>query len=470
MLRRVQTTHAPQIRIREPNQYIPTEAGIVEQLNTTKQLQRDVPSPLAHTIEQDDKYIQQQNAIIEYQTRVKATSKRALQCTQQRRQQLKMDLQFVHECFHYTNTSSIQQLVYPIDADVHYNEIRMALAQYAQHSNHKMHIAKQYTGPWIENVYINYFESLYDNDNNQLCLHDVFGPFIPIFIPWVDHLVVAASDPQQGRRRRHQYPGGLVRTLQEVLRPNVPYITISQNDEGIVGKYEFNSTTTIPNLLVLSAGGYGHVPIPLLKQEEPFISDRIPMTDRKYDVSYVGSLKNAPRGMRRKMHEILLRYNATTSTENDHHRSFRYEYYYGPDWRSVVQDSKFSLVPRGYGRSAYHLMEVLQMGYIPIYVYLTNDTPWIPYMDIFVNEIGYMTDVDHLQELLYYLHHNVTNAELQFREERISVLRNTHFTINGVVMNQMQQFMMANSNKLRNQNSTDLLCQGVPSTLTGKDL
>ena len=472
----VETLHIPLLPPQpdqdQPQRNVPSISPSMSQLYIQQQQQQPDHKEY-NTIETT-----QLNAILEYQNKVTATNARAVQCTQQRQQQ-HVDLTWVQECFQSsttTTTNTDMSLEYPMDADVHYNEIRRALSPYAQHTNHQMHVAKQFKGPWIENAYITHFESLYDN-NHQLCLPDVFGPFIPILIPWVDHLAVTPNlqEQEQPQRRRHHYPDGLVRTLQSILRPNVPYITISQNDEGIVGKYEFNSTTVLPNLLVLSAGGYGNVPIPLLKQEEPYITDRIPIMDRPYDISYVGSLKNAPYGMRRKMHDILVRYNNTRTSahKNDpHHRHFRYEYYYGTEWRNVVQHSKFSLVPRGFGRSAYHLMEVLQMGYIPIYVYVTNDTPWIPYMDVYLNEIGYMTDIDHLPDLLYYLHHNASNTELQFREARIAALRQTHFTMHGVVTHQIQQFMLGNMKKMHSNTSsitsTDLQCHRVPSTLTGK--
>ena len=110
------------------------------------------------------------------------------------------------------------------------------------------------------------------------------------------------------------------------------------------------------------------------------------------------------------------------------------------------------------------------MGYIPIYVYQTNDTPWIPYIDVFVNEVGYMTDVDLLQDLLFYLHHNVSLAELQLREERIAFLRDTHFTMDGVLGNQIQQFMLGNikKNYIDNSSTSDLQCRSVPLTVTGE--
>ena len=46
-----------------------------------------------------------------------------------------------------------------------------------------------------------------------------------------------------------------------------------------------------------------------------------------------------------------------------------------------MANSQTSLVPRGFGRTAYHLVETLQMGLVPIYVY--DDIPWVPYADLF---------------------------------------------------------------------------------------
>jgi hypothetical protein len=40
-------------------------------------------------------------------------------------------------------------------------------------------------------------------------------------------------------------------------------MVVSQDDVGI----DTNLLTTFPNLIVFSAGGYGHVPIPLIKSE-----------------------------------------------------------------------------------------------------------------------------------------------------------------------------------------------------------
>ena len=38
----------------------------------------------------------------------------------------------------------------------------------------------------------------------------------------------------------------------------------------------------------------------------------------------------------------------------------------------------------------YHMMETLQMGLVPIYVY--DDTPWLPYADLYPS-LGFSTQV-----------------------------------------------------------------------------
>ena len=94
------------------------------------------------------------------------------------------------------------------------------------------------------------------------CLARTLGPWIPLSIPWVDLWV----------DHGYRYPEGFVEVLQSLLRPDVLYVKVSQNDKGIVGNYELWPVPA--NLLVLLAGGYGHVPIPLIKQTEPLRAAR----------------------------------------------------------------------------------------------------------------------------------------------------------------------------------------------------
>ena len=53
------------------------------------------------------------------------------------------------------------------------------------------------------------------------------------------------------------------------------------------------------------------------------------------------------------------------------------KWYYGGKWLEHMVDSKFTMYPRGCGRSAFGLYETIQMGFLPIYVY--DDHEWLPY-------------------------------------------------------------------------------------------
>jgi hypothetical protein len=351
-----------------------------------------------------------------------------------------VDLSIALECLHQTTPSLV--LEYPDDAIEHFNEIRKALLPWAQSNNgtHHYHSGAGFDGPWIENYWISHFETMWDESSNNdanACLSDYFGPFIPIFVPWVDHWI---------KNGRH-YPDGLVTTFLSVLRPNVPYVTVSKSAPGLPGKGEFEMHS-IPNLLVLSSGGYGHVPIPLLKQDEDRCND-LDVSRRTFDVSYVGSLGHAPRHMREKIHNDTL---AITELS-----TMTYEYYYGEDWKQVMRNSRLSLVPRGFGRTAYHLMETLQMGLVPIYVYLKSDLPWIPYADLF-HEVGYITDSGSYPEFVKNILQNVTMDEIRHREQRIVSLRTSHFSHQGT-MEQIGLFLIGEKNDLR--------CRELPRTQFG---
>ena len=225
----------------------------------------------------------------------------------------------------------------------------------------------------------------------------------------------------------------------------------------------------IPNVLVLSAGGYGHVPVPLLKQFEPLVGAKS-MPTRSLLVSYVGSLGNAPTDLRRRMNATVASHAANLE--------FGYEAAHGlssnwanwptfvqvaaarllgkTDWRCVMADTRVSLCPRGYGRSSYHLAETVQMGRIPLYLF--SDVAWVPYKRLFRRSLGYITDLDGLTRVLHQLR-NATIAELESKEASAARLRETHFALPGV-MEQIGLFMRA-------PHHSDLECVQLPSTVRG---
>jgi hypothetical protein len=390
----------------------------------------------------------QEEAIAAYRALVQNTNTSALRCIQQRKQQTSMTISVkpALQCLRMTKGNI--GLQYPIDAEQHYNEIRYLLAPFAQHQNHTFHSATGFSGPWIENQFITHFETLYDSQHETSCIHQHFGPYIPIFLPWVDHLI----------QNKYYYPDGMVETLLSVLRPNVPYITVSQNARGLKGKAGISIRKSIPNLLVLSAGGHGHVPIPLLKQDE-VQNNYIDVPNRTIDISYVGSLGNAPNNVRKIMNEQLMEKYSKNQTTNNNNRLIRYEYYYGNDWRQYMAQSKLSLVPRGFGRTAYHLVETIQMGLVPVYIYLKNDIPWIPYETVYRKHIGYVTDFASVLPFLENTIQQLTDDEIQTKEQMIVSLLQSHFTIDGILQ-QIQRFMLTPT-------KSDLQCQPLPRYITG---
>lgn len=319
-----------------------------------------------------------------------------------------------------------QPLRYPDHAEEHFAELHLQLSEWGQHEAHIMHTAANYSGPWIENYWIDTYLS---KALAGPCLYDTFGSYIPLFLPWVDLWV----------ENKFRYPDGFVDTLMSALRPDVAYVTVSQGDMGISGYREL-PMKKIPNVLVLSAGGYGHVPIPLLKQEEsPSDESSIQPSERQNMFVYTGSLEHAPNNLRKKMHKALLA------------SDLNYTHYYGNNWRRVMQSALFNLVPRGYGRSAYHLMETLQSNLVPIYVY--SDEPWIPYQDVF-NSIGYKTTFEELPTLAKRLT-SLPSSTIAQIEEQIASLRKSHFSYAGAI-HQIGLFLKYGSSV------SDLRCQNLP--------
>ena len=300
-----------------------------------------------------------------------------------------------------------------------------------------------YGGPWIENHWIAHFESLYQG-NKTACASDIFGPFIPIFLPWTDHWV----------NSRHHYQT-LLDHLKSVLRPSVPYIniTVSQNDQGISGAGGSKETVLnhFPNILVLSAGGFGHIPIPLLKQSEKKMNQEKTISERTNLLSFAGSLNTAP--LRKEMHNALVAVDPSRIDNGSNVTRF-YKHYKGEKWRDVMLSSQLSMCPRGFGRTSFRLTEALQMDLIPVYIY--SDVAWVPYADLF-SQIGFMSDMNSIGQLIDELL-EFPVSRLEKMEERIATLIKSHFCPEGI-LHQIGLFMTGKENDLR--------CQALPATIRG---
>ena len=188
-----------------------------------------------------------------------------------------------------------------------------------------------YCGPWIEEYFMNYFFSKKDIVIDRL--------YLPI--SWTNcHLKCSADE---------------LNSLREYIKDldvSKKYFTILQIDRGLhhpsLDIWFHNEL----DLLIFSAGGITqgdkikNVFIPLLK--DTLIPTGL---DNIYKVSFVGSITHPIRNELQEMYGETFNFTETTN------------------WKAVIEQSTFSLCPRGFGATSFRLYEAIQLGSIPIYVW-----------------------------------------------------------------------------------------------------
>jgi hypothetical protein len=303
-----------------------------------------------------------------------------------------------------------------------------------------------YRGPWIENEWISRF----------CCsrpLADFGGVLVPLFVQWYDLQMSNSSETGYA----WDYPAELLTTLRNVLRRDVLYVTVSMDDCGVDGCFTLNGwdVGALRNVFVLSAGGFGHIPVPLLKRE--YALQKLPAAaDAVYTTTFVGTISGRP--AREAVLQVL-------QQEVGNQTSDAADIYHGKEWVSHLLSARSALVPRGMGRSAYLLYEALQMGVVPTYVYahglnrkeLEAEPPraWLPYKAGWAS-FAYMVPLSDLAGHVRWLRTDEGAADVDAKRRRVKLLRATHFTYDGV-MGQIGAWL-ASSGAL-----SDLSCEPVPT-------
>lgn len=222
----------------------------------------------------------------------------------------------------YHNAAKNHTFSFPDDAQAHFEQVKKALARFATTAH--MHTYRHYSGPWIENIFISHFQ--------KATLKDLHG-IIPLFVPWVDN-----------QRTGDQLWQEIFKTLKAVLRPDVIYLAVSQGDIGLakIGEY-------FPNVLVLSGGGFGHVPVPLIKGLLPYnaITQWPPHWDQ--EIGFFGNLHQATRP---------IMFDTIRAAADKAHMTHKIAF--GPTWMDMMAKSKFNLAPRGFGRSSFRFAEYVR--------------------------------------------------------------------------------------------------------------
>lgn len=252
-----------------------------------------------------------------------------------------------------------------------------------------------YRGPWIEDRFFRHWV------NSE---HRPDVTYVPVF--WTDFFLWAQTHrylPREFQRINRE-----LRTLLDTFRDSGrPGFTVLEYDHAIWDWHLFPD-----NVAVFSAGGYGDIPIPLLKGSPPYSAGR----PRDIRVSFYGTLTGPSdaHGLRSRLFEAL-----------KHTALFGQ----GPEWRSVMSRSVFSLCPRGLGRASFRLYEALSMGSIPVYVW--DDLEWLPYQDeLDWSEFALSVRVSELPELPRRLE-SISAQQIARMQERIRELYEDYFTLDG---------------------------------------
>ena len=289
------------------------------------------------------------------------------------------------------------------DAEEHYQFIMRETSQYR---NLPAHVWSDYNGPWIENYFISNFIG------KPL---SYFNGLIPLFIQWVDIQVNEFTTKNDSIPRYES----LMAHMHRILRSDVLYVTVSQSDSGLsYRKKNFN------NILVLSAGGYGHIPIPLIKGELNYVS---PPSIFENDIGFYGKVRG------RRQRDILIRKIAFLVIG----MNLKYNINMTALWRDRIANTVFNLAPRGVGRQSYRTVEIIQIGRIPVYMY--TDSPWVPYVgsDIDLYSIGIVANLYSIREFIDRAS-NMQPSQLDSMFRKIKLARE-YYTYAGVI-NQMELF------------------------------
>jgi hypothetical protein len=263
-----------------------------------------------------------------------------------------------------------------------------------------------FCGPWPEDTWISLAQTVPFSE---------FGPFVPFFVPWNRiywHLIIVNRS------------NGLntVKKIIELVTPNFLYVTVSTNSYGIGGQANYSVPS---NLLILSQGGSGHVALPLWLFSLDWHKFPI-LRSYKYDVVFLGSLRN------HRVRPVMV--NALRASM-PHDRIFIGR---SRSWTQFYRQSKFIMTPRGFGRNSYRLMETLQMGMVPVYIY--TDFLWLPYYDsINWSSFAMITSLPHLNQTLKSLLNCSVERVNEMRRKSRS-LKESHFSVDGM-WSQIRRFL-----------------------------
>jgi len=258
--------------------------------------------------------------------------------------------------------------------------------------------------PYHKGLYLeDYFIEFYKHEIHKYKTGVVNRKFIPV--SWTSY-----------------YNNGCNRTkLQnylEKLNPEDKFFTVCQHDDAPSEKLP-------PDTLVFSAGGNSNIgniiPIPLICSSI-IGNEKIQAKEKDIFCSFVGS--NTHR-IRKKL-QIY---------SNDPKYFFKMDQWKNTIEQSIMQlfidvtsRSKFTLCPRGYGKTSFRLYESMQLGSVPVYVSDEHYLPWQRYIDW--EDICILIKEEEISKMDIILQ-NVSDDRYEYMLSKISRLYEENFSLDG---------------------------------------
>jgi hypothetical protein len=280
---------------------------------------------------------------------------------------------------------------------------------------------------YFEKYFYNYITNAY---NNGSIGPEIFNKYIPVY--WTEIQISSKYDEVLVTKviDDDNFFIWKLWKLLELLPKDEPFFTIVQHDDGI------KMSSISDNIMTFSMGGTGHVPIPLT-YDFPAIFDNYKHCDKTLLCSFVGSVTHSCRS---KMLDVFKDKPGVTLITNDWTNQVQEDKQ--QLYLSVMSKSRFTLAPRGYGKTSFRLYEALHLGSIPVYIY---DDAWLPYKDVVEwNKMAVLVPVDELDGLYDRLL-NISDREVAAMLDYYKQVEH-HFTYDGIC-----EYILNNITLLKNQ-------------------
>ena len=202
-----------------------------------------------------------------------------------------------------------------------------------------------------------------------------------------------------------------LQTFCDSLPKDKTYFTVVQYDDGV--------RVSMPNLITFSCCGNSSTvmkdfPIPLLCDPHG-----AKWENDTYKASFIGRIGSR---VRPKMFEVLTGLPGFYLKDSGDDVTLFLDH---------LQQSTFSLCPRGYGVSSFRLYETLEVGAIPIYIVEDDVDHWLPFSDkVDWNKLAVLLkekDIEKIPEII----DSISKEEIEERRKYINEIYPKFFTMEG---------------------------------------